>query len=106
MPELDKTAKAATRAKTATSKTFAPAKKTAKKAASAAAPKRKAAAVETATAAAPTRAVSVEERQRRIAEAAYYLAERSGFRGDPGRYWLLAEAEIDAQLLRERDRRG
>lgn len=36
------------------------------------------------------------ERHRRIAEAAYYLAERRGFRGgDPVQDWLVAEAQID-----------
>ncbi len=40
-----------------------------------------------------------EERQRMIAEAAYYRAERRGFvAGDPMRDWLEAEAEIDAKL--------
>jgi hypothetical protein len=37
-----------------------------------------------------------------IAEAAYYRAQRRGFRGDPIRDWTEAEAEIDAQLLNRR----
>jgi len=47
----------------------------------------------------PTRRrVSPEERYRMIQEAAYYRAEREGFNGDPWKCWLVAEAEIDAQL--------
>jgi DUF2934 family protein len=41
------------------------------------------------------------ERQRMIAEAAYYLAQRRGSApGNPHQDWLQAEAEIDALLLR------
>ena len=41
------------------------------------------------------------ERQRMIAEAAYYLAQRRGSTpGNPHQDWLQAEAEIDAMLLR------
>jgi hypothetical protein len=40
-----------------------------------------------------------EERHRRIAEAAYFKAERRGFQGgSPVRDWLEAEAEIDATM--------
>ncbi len=42
--------------------------------------------------------VTPEERFRMIQEAAYFLAERDGFRADATAYWLRAEAEIDAQL--------
>ncbi|MEJ2509176.1 MAG: DUF2934 domain-containing protein [Gammaproteobacteria bacterium] len=43
--------------------------------------------------------VSPEERWRRIAEAAYLLAEERGFQGgDPVADWLAAEAEVDASL--------
>ncbi|HKK06796.1 MAG TPA: DUF2934 domain-containing protein [Gammaproteobacteria bacterium] len=43
--------------------------------------------------------VSPEERWRRIAEAAYLLAEERGFQGgDPVADWLSAEAEVDASL--------
>lgn len=46
-----------------------------------------------------TRAVSAEERQRMIAEAAYYRALARGFvGGDPLEDWLAAEAEIDRAL--------
>jgi DUF2934 family protein len=45
-------------------------------------------------------AVSTEERAHMIAEAAYFRAQRRGFRnGDPVRDWAEAEAEIDAMLL-------
>ncbi len=41
------------------------------------------------------------ERQRMIAEAAYYLSQRRGMApGNPHQDWLQAEAEIDALLLR------
>lgn len=47
-------------------------------------------------------ASSPEERQRMIAEAAYYRAERRGFDGgDQTQDWLEAEAEVDARLRRE-----
>jgi hypothetical protein len=42
---------------------------------------------------------SVEERQRMIAEAAYYRAQQRGFNGgDTMGDWLAAEAEINAAL--------
>ncbi|HYW93425.1 MAG TPA: DUF2934 domain-containing protein [Gammaproteobacteria bacterium] len=42
------------------------------------------------------RSASGGERHRRIAEAAYYRAERRGFAGgDPVNDWLEAESEID-----------
>lgn len=40
-----------------------------------------------------------EQRQRMIAEAAYFMAEHRGFNaGDPVQDWLAAEAEIDTVL--------
>jgi hypothetical protein len=33
-----------------------------------------------------------------IEEAAYFEAERNDFRSDPRECWLIAEAQIDAQL--------
>ncbi len=45
--------------------------------------------------------VSPEERHRMIAEAAYYIALRKGFKSDPRANWLEAEAEIDARLKAE-----
>jgi hypothetical protein len=55
-----------------------------------------------AASAVPRTTVSPEQRRRMIAEAAYYRAQRRGFRGDPVRDWAEAEAEIDAQLLNRR----
>lgn len=46
------------------------------------------------------KSVSAETRQKMIAEAAYYLAEKRGFAGDEAYDdWVKAEAEIDAMLL-------
>lgn len=43
--------------------------------------------------------ITEEERQRMIAEAAYYNAEHNGFQGgDPARDWFLAEKQIEQQL--------
>lgn len=48
-------------------------------------------------------AISAEERRRMVAEAAYFRAQRRGFRGgDPDRDWIEAEVEIDALLLNRR----
>lgn len=45
--------------------------------------------------------VSPEERQRMIAEAAYYRALQRGFSGgDAIEDWLIAEREVDERLLR------
>ncbi len=47
----------------------------------------------------PAEAVTTEERRRIIAEAAYFRAERRGFRGgDPLEDWLAAEAEVERML--------
>ena len=49
---------------------------------------------------------SADLRQRMIAEAAYYLAERRGFMGgDPKQDWLDAEANIDATLIDSKARK-
>lgn len=45
--------------------------------------------------------LSPEERQEWITQAAYFIAERDHFRGDHERYWLEAEAEVDARLRGE-----
>lgn len=42
--------------------------------------------------------VTPEQRYQMIAEAAYFRAERQGFRGNPAQDWLDAEAEIDRIL--------
>lgn len=45
--------------------------------------------------------VTPAQREQMIAEAAYFRAERRGFRGgDAVRDWCEAEAEVDAQLRR------
>lgn len=50
---------------------------------------------------AAVKAIDETERQRRIAETAYYLAERRGFAaGDPAGDWIEAERIVDAQLRR------
>jgi hypothetical protein len=44
-------------------------------------------------------AVSAEVRQKMVADAAYYIAQRRGFAaGDPQADWAAAEAEIDLLL--------
>ena len=68
----------------------------------AAAPARYAEAGSPALSATPRTTISPEKRRLMIAEAAYYRAQRRGFRGDPVRDWTEAEAEIDAQLLNRR----
>lgn len=46
--------------------------------------------------------ITAEERRRRIAELAYFKAERRGFRNGSAEWdWLEAEAEIDAKIFRE-----
>ena len=78
-------------------------KKTAKKAApsrTAAGRKTEAAPSAGKTAARPARSRGnggwkTDERQRRLAEAAYLRAERHGFQGDPVEHWLAAEAELE-----------
>ena len=51
---------------------------------------------------ATTHTVTPEERYRKIAEAAYYIAERRGFTGgDVATDWLTAEGEIDRTLQQE-----
>ena len=42
--------------------------------------------------------ITPEQRYCMIAEAAYFHAERRGFRGDPVRDWVAAEKEIEALL--------
>jgi hypothetical protein len=50
--------------------------------------------------------VTAEQRQRMIAEAAYFLAQHRGFAdGDPLQDWLAAEAEIDRALATQAVRR-
>jgi hypothetical protein len=43
--------------------------------------------------------ISAEQREKMIAEAAYYLAEHRHFQGgDPLQDWLEAQAEIDTRI--------
>ena len=46
------------------------------------------------------RQISSAERRHMIAEAAYLRAESQGFLSDEREDWLLAEAEVDNQLIR------
>jgi hypothetical protein len=49
------------------------------------------------------RTVSARRRREMIAQAAYYRAERRGFKGgDPAADWIAAEAEVDAKLRASR----
>ena len=44
------------------------------------------------------RNIGAEERYRMIEVAAYYIAERNGFRGNAFDYWVAAEAEISEKI--------
>lgn len=44
------------------------------------------------------KAVSAEKRYKMIQDAAYYLAEKSGFSGNTLDHWTKAEKQINAQL--------
>lgn len=49
-----------------------------------------------------TQSITAEERERRIATAAYYRAlDRGSAKGDPVVDWLQAEQKIDAEVMRE-----
>lgn len=53
----------------------------------------------TAQTAAPGRTrMSAEERYRMVEVAAYFLAERNHFKGNPVEYWSQAEAQISSLL--------
>src|SRR5689334_17604456 len=57
---------------------------------------------ETARSIGPTPVLSSDQRRKMIAEAAYFRALARGLQGgDPVDDWLMAEAEIDRQLLRQ-----
>lgn len=72
-------------------------KKAATKAtAEAAAPAKAPRAKKAAAAAQP--AMGAEERYKMIELAAYYIAQRNGFAGDPKVYWVEAEAQIAHML--------
>lgn len=105
-PETKKTAAASTAAAkpAEAAKSAAPKKAPAEKkpaapkkaaAAKTAAPKK--AAAKKASPAKPS-APGPEERYRMIEVAAYYVAERNGFIGDPREFWAEAEAQINRML--------
>ena len=73
-------------------------KKATKKTVKAEAPKAAAATRKRAPAKKDVRTVTPEERQRLVEQAAYFRAEKDGFRGDPQAYWVAAEAEVEALL--------
>jgi len=73
-------------AKPAAAKPVVTPKKTAAPAKKAAAPKKPAAKT--------TSKIGPEERYRMTEVAAYYIAERDGFAGNPSDYWIKAEAQI------------
>ncbi len=51
--------------------------------------------------------VPADVRQKMVADAAYYIAERRGFQvGDPVADWVAAEAEIDELLTDTVSTRG
>jgi len=73
----------------------APIKKTAAKPAAAKKPAAKKPAAAKAT---KSRKIGGEERYRMIEVAAYFLAERNGFKGNPVEYWTAAEVQISKLL--------
>lgn len=89
--------KASEEKKPAVKKTAA---KTAEAAVKKAAPKKTTSAKPAAAAKTKTspRKISAEERYKMTEVAAYFLAERNGFKGNPVEYWEQAEAQI-SQLL-------
>jgi hypothetical protein len=47
---------------------------------------------------AKSRKIGGEERYRMVEVAAYFLAERNGFKGSPVEYWTAAEIQISKLL--------
>lgn len=74
--------KASTAAKPAAAKKVAVAKKPAAKKPAASKPNK----------------IGAEERYRMVEVAAYFMAERNKFAGNPGGYWTAAEAQIKKML--------
>jgi hypothetical protein len=92
-------ATAKSKSTTAASAKAAPAPKAAAAPAAKPAPAPKPVAIKAPTKVAAAPAVSPEQRQRMIAEAAYYLAEKRGFaHGSHDADWAEAERQIDATL--------
>lgn len=88
--------KATEEKKPAVKKTAAkPAEPAAKKTTSKKTPTAKAASAKTKSS---PRKISAEERYKMTEVAAYFLAERNGFKGNPVEYWEQAESQI-SQLL-------
>ena len=88
------TTKSTTRKATTTSATAAPAKKAA------------ATARTSRTAAKKDNGVlNPEKRYRMVEEAAYYIAEKSGFMGDQNVYWLEAEKKVHDMLAKKKPAR-
>jgi hypothetical protein len=53
----------------------------------------------------PGSALKPENRHRMVAEAAYYKAEKRGFRaGNPEKDWVEAEAEVESSLAKRETR--
>lgn len=93
-----KTATSKTTAKTAAPKTT-PKAATPKAAAAKAAPTvKKPAAPRTKAAGKKAAAPTAEQRYRMVQDAAYYLAEKNGFKGGAMDYWIAAEAQIAVLL--------
>lgn len=44
------------------------------------------------------RVISNEERYKMVEQAAYFIAERSGFTADPKESWIVAEKEVAARI--------
>jgi hypothetical protein len=45
--------------------------------------------------------ITQAERQRLVEQAAYFIAERRGFQGNPHDDWVAAEEEVTANLARK-----
>jgi hypothetical protein len=94
MATKKKTTKKTTKAKVPTkSQVTAPRKAATKKKATRKAAPRKAAPKKVAR---PQ--ISAEDRYKMIEQAAYFLAEKQHFHGDPSAIWVQAEKEVDAQI--------
>lgn len=44
--------------------------------------------------------IGAEQRYKMVEMAAYYIAERHGFEGNPSDFWIQAEAQIEAMLAK------
>ncbi len=48
------------------------------------------------------RTITPEERQKMVEQAAYFRAEKEGFKGDPHQHWLAAEDEVASVLAKQK----